>query len=107
MEVCWVCSGHSDEISLAEEAGLECQRKGFRLYLLDNVELYSNRIHSVTRYFQTPGEMLETKVKDRHRNKCHKSDWCSDEHGNYDMAVDSIYVGLACKAAGFPAVLLA
>lgn len=32
-------SGHSEEISLAEEAGLECQRKGVRCHPVDNVEL--------------------------------------------------------------------
>lgn len=44
---CEVCSGHSDEIRLAEEAGSEGQRKELRLYPVDSVELYSYGIHFV------------------------------------------------------------
>lgn len=65
-------------ISLAEEAGLECQRKGFRLYPIDNVELYT-----VIEFIQSSKTDSRNDARDARididTNKSHKSDRCYDE----------------------------
>ena len=49
------------EISLAEEAGLECQRKRFQFYPVDNIELY------IIELTQSPDTSRITEGCERHK----------------------------------------